>query len=156
MTKEEHESEILEARRVFEEAMTHDRSPQGICELYDRDPWFRETFEKVKAHLLAQGKQAKHDGADGAPAWCCYRVPGTDLKCAIGCLIPDDVYSPDIEGGCVYDLPTNMLRSLGAEGRDVRMRFLELLQNIHDCIGPHRWAETLDEFESDMKAEGLL
>lgn len=49
-------------------------------------------FQKVKTHLLTQ----KRKSMDPADAFCSYR--GTENRsCAIGCLIPDSIYDPDIE-----------------------------------------------------------
>ena len=50
----------------------------------------QEVFNKVAAHLLAQGKPALK-GED-----CVYRSKD-GLKCAIGCLIPDENYTPEME-----------------------------------------------------------
>ena len=52
----------------------------------------QEIFDTVLAHLRKQGK-ASMSGADS----CRYRGPdGT--ACAVGCLIPDELYDPLIEG----------------------------------------------------------
>ena len=52
----------------------------------------QEIFDTVLTHLREQGKAAK--GRDGD---CQYRgTRGT--ACAVGCLIPDELYNPLIEG----------------------------------------------------------
>ena len=53
----------------------------------------QEIFNKVATHLLTQRKQAINDAGI-----CFYRTP-EGLSCAVGCLIPDDLYTPLIETG---------------------------------------------------------
>jgi hypothetical protein len=52
----------------------------------------QELFDTVATHLLGQKKAAKN-----AAGLCCYRSPD-GLRCAVGCLIPDEVYDPSLEG----------------------------------------------------------
>jgi len=49
-------------------------------------------YDKVCAHLAQQKTKSKVDGADV----CCYRTPD-GKRCAIGCLIPDEMYRPEME-----------------------------------------------------------
>jgi hypothetical protein len=51
----------------------------------------QQTYDTVLAHLLAQGKRASTDSG------CKYRT-SDGLKCAAGCLIPDEQYQPAMEG----------------------------------------------------------
>jgi hypothetical protein len=51
---------------------------------------YQKTFDAVLAHLRKQGKRA----IDGES--CMYRTED-GLKCAIGCLIPDDKYDPKMD-----------------------------------------------------------
>ena len=81
----------------------------------------QEAFDTIVRHLRNQGRQA----IDGEGA-CCYRTQD-GLKCAVGCLIPDDKYGTDIEGKSVTILPRT---SLGLE--DVSCSLLEYLQHTHD------------------------
>ena len=55
-------------------------------------------FDRVYQHLVDQGRQAyvRHVG-------CKYRTEN-GLKCAIGALIPDELYSPKLEGGTLRDI----------------------------------------------------
>ena len=55
----------------------------------------QEVFDKVVAHL-AQQKEPSRDGPTHT-AQCRYRN-SKGLKCAIGFLIPDHLYSPHVEG----------------------------------------------------------
>jgi len=53
----------------------------------------QQVFDTVLAHLWQQNASAVfHEGGD-----CCYWDEETNMKCAIGCLIPPDYYSSDME-----------------------------------------------------------
>lgn len=52
----------------------------------------KQGFDIVKKHLLTQNKQSVEEFSGK----CRYRG-GEGLKCAIGCLIPDDMYKPEFE-----------------------------------------------------------
>ncbi len=112
---------------------------------------FQEVFDKVATHLLTQKK--KSIGEDG----CSYR--GEDnTSCAVGCLIPDSKYTPEIEGAGVQGLYTeNQTNSL------IRLRkilgevlnwdfdkentiFLRELQYIHDRKDVEYWKDSLVGF----------
>ena len=54
----------------------------------------QEVFDTVCEHLAKQGRRAR----DGSPQnYCCYRAPD-GAKCAVGCLIPDDLYEVEMDG----------------------------------------------------------
>lgn len=53
-----------------------------------------EVFYFVIDHLRKQGVQAKNEAGT-----CSYLTP-EGLKCAAGCLIPDDQYNSEFEGSC--------------------------------------------------------
>jgi hypothetical protein len=55
----------------------------------------QQVFDQVVKHLLKQGKRAYQEGKG-----CRYRTDD-GLKCAVGCLLPDAAYTPDMEGGLV-------------------------------------------------------
>lgn len=56
----------------------------------------QEIFDTVARHLFEQGTQAYNDNIEQ----CRYRGPG-GTKCAVGCLIPDEAYDPEMEGWSV-------------------------------------------------------
>ena len=95
-----------------------------------------EIFYKVEKHLLKQNEQAK------VRNMCKYRTD-SGLSCAVGCLIPDEIYSSKIEGGDITDLPANILTSLiglqYTEGWSEKLHLLEKLQAIHDNRLPEKW-----------------
>lgn len=51
----------------------------------------QEVFDTILAHLRQQGRAATDEVGD-----CMYRAPG-GLKCAVGVLIPDENYHPELE-----------------------------------------------------------
>lgn len=99
----------------------------------------QEMFEKVYEHLFTQGERAVHMGC------CRYRIDN-GMTCAIGCLIPDDLYRPEMEGltagkilGMFPDLESTILdRHLAND-----------LQGVHDC--PTCW-ESSKQLHSELKA----
>lgn len=101
----------------------------------------QEIFTQVKTHLLTQNAKALNHGT------CRYRSDqsGVILKCAIGCLIPDEAYSSSFEGACVED--DMMDRPLHAAGIDIDneeiMAILTKLQSIHDCQPVSCWERDL-------------
>lgn len=61
----------------------------------------QEVFEFVSKHLFEQGVQA----GDGVK--CYYRGPN-GTKCAVGCLIPDELYEPRMDGRFSAWLESNL------------------------------------------------
>lgn len=103
----------------------------------------QETFDKVVDHLRVQG----------APAWnevegCAYQsIEG--LKCAVGCLIPEDKYDPAFEGKGIYEDPVygsgfSRVSKPSAVGRLMEelghdLSLLDALQVIHDGVRQCQW-----------------
>ena len=105
----------------------------------------QEIFDKAAAHLLEQGKRARENGK------CCYRTSGsgTVLKCAVGALIPDELYDPLLEGlPAIWGFPDG-----GGESELRRkVALLESLQIVHDQFHEDSWK---DELTKLAKAVGL-
>ncbi len=115
----------------------------------------QEVFDKVASHLLTQKRLSVNKNNS---AICRYKTK-KGLKCAIGCLIPDELYDPDIEGRTV-----NMIISSGEPSeKTLKLKsilyqvlggtllledylFLIELQQIHDFIQPSKWKSRLIEF----------
>ncbi len=103
----------------------------------------QEIFDTVAKHLLTQNRQSVT-----LICTCLYRGP-EGLKCAIGCLIPDELYKPAIERHPVFSLickPERLgytqqqqadLAKLGFT-KDNEL-FLTRLQKIHDNYKPEEW-----------------
>ncbi len=131
----------------------------------------QETFNKVVRHLLTQNKRSlddsfltqaeKNDGAEGA---CRYRGPN-GLQCAIGCLIPEELYERKMEGrvfGGLFEFPglENYLKPLlvmsqnedgffDGNGFSLGSR----LQKIHDSTDPRNWEKRLRETATEFNLE---
>lgn len=107
----------------------------------------QEIYDKVKAHLLAQGRRAIRPGSKNV---CMYRAPNGD-KCAVGVLIADEHYSEDLEGRPAYhnhDVNYALCKSGVAE----HLFFVSELQAIHDVVSVKHWRE---ELEALARKEGL-
>lgn len=120
----------------------------------------QDIYNRVKTHLLAQGKRSV--GEDGL---CRYRGEG-GCKCAIGPLISDEVYDPTLEGESVFsakiqkaliksgilrlELPTPPPGSTEEDELICRasfdLDFLGDLQSIHDATLPNTWESELVKF----------
>lgn len=117
----------------------------------------KEIFMKVRKHLLKQNKKAmlanpKHDDEGST---CQYRLG--NLRCAIGCLIPDELYSREIEGAGVEvtngvslgDSECLLVQILIEAGIPANaFPLLADLQYVHDGHDPERWAEKLNELHA--------
>ncbi len=98
----------------------------------------QEIFDKVAAHLLKQGKRALRSCDDSVS--CAYRAPD-GCMCAVGCVIPDELY----EGGFehhgvrfVLEESPELNRLLG--GSELLLNYL---QRIHDCEDVQKWPSLL-------------
>ncbi len=93
----------------------------------------QEEFDAVVAHLFRQGRPAERGNT------CLYRAG--ELSCAVGCRIPDNVYTPEM------DIPKSAEEGTGIENlvknfRDVLPKEIILyknmfsqLQSVHDNYG---------------------
>lgn len=100
----------------------------------------QEIFTKVKNHLLTQNAKSARE-IDGA---CMYRGPNGRM-CAVGCLIPDELYSYSIELNPVGYLPKEILNHLGGNEW-----LLQRLQSIHDLIEVEQWRNALSELATEF------
>lgn len=107
-------------------------------------------FDKAVTHLLTQGRRSLEYGA------CSYRGAHGD-KCAIGALIDDKVYHPEIEGTVFHpeiegravsyeQVQTLVAESNGFKVEDLTVQdweTLTILQEVHDMFEPIKWEEKL-------------
>lgn len=101
----------------------------------------QRVYNVVKKHLLAQRKRAE-DSFNG----CRYRddSAGRMLKCAIGCLIKDEVYNPNIEGKSVKSRQVqSQLKASGVDVGVAPIDFWSRLQAVHDRRDPEEWEQEL-------------
>lgn len=97
----------------------------------------QEVFDKVVTHLRTQGVPSMSGGQ-----YCQYRGPN-GTSCAAGCLIPDNAYTPELEGNGVHSREvSDRLEFLGFT-REQRV-LLNSLQQAHDnwaAAGGAPWGE---------------
>lgn len=99
----------------------------------------QEVFDKVVKHLLTQKARAVVGDPDNQS--CRYRT-AEGLKCAVGCLIPDDMYSIGMENNSIGSLLSAFPRvDQLLEGVDYNL--LADLQCIHDGDEPEKWHRLL-------------
>ena len=112
----------------------------------------QETFDTVANHLLTQNKRSVVYMGDDQRESCAYRTPD-GLMCAVGCLIPDDKYTKDVEGVNVrgladQDQEAQMIPKI--TDSDDEFHFLMAIQDIHDGINPIDWPHALTVFAQDF------
>lgn len=117
----------------------------------------RRTFERVRDHLLRQGRRAVWFEMRWSP--CQYRTVATDgtvLRCAIGCLIPEDRYDEMIEGATIESLTARLDPALGIDpSTDPHiLDMLIRLQGIHDNGPPPSWPAQLTAMAQTFDADG--
>lgn len=105
----------------------------------------QEIFDRVLTHLRAQGVASFSPEIND----CAYRAQA-GLMCAIGCLIPDDLYSPAMEGRSARTLafldliPANLFTAESVP-------LLVDLQMAHDTWMPHELGRSLQRWECSME-----
>lgn len=105
----------------------------------------QEVFDIVAKHLLTQNAVSKETGGP-----CLYRS-GNGQKCAAGCLIPDDKYSPYFEGSNWCDLVNHH-----SFPKDYEV-LIASLQSIHDSYPPCEWKKELKSLADDYELDsGVL
>lgn len=96
-------------------------------------------YDKTIRHLLTQGKQAISTGGN-----CWYRSPD-GLSCAVGCHIPDELYSPVLEKKSITTICDTYIADVPAEQREAiralipSLELAQALQVIHDSS--YSWDE---------------
>ena len=106
----------------------------------------QEIFDTVSKHLLTQNKRSEgvHVILGLENHICAYRsVDG--LKCAIGCLIPDEQYIPEMESLRIGGIVRKNWLSPELEQEFIQnINLISDLQIVHDFFTPEYWAEQLD------------
>lgn len=117
----------------------------------------QEVFDKVAIHLLTQGqKSAILSKEEGGLDSCLYHS-ADGLKCAVGCLIPDNLYIEDMEGRLIQDLFVqfpSIMEEIGLD-KETHLGLLTSLQNIHDTCHELTWyvglTQTAPAFDLNTK-----
>lgn len=113
-----------------------------------------EVLERIKAHLLKQGRKAADAGGN-----CKYRVEDHEwgvLRCAAGCLLKDELYSTALECNPVdtYFLGDAFSKSLGIDVRDWEDNYtfwVRQAQGVHDGFPLEKWESQMDRIIQDYK-----
>lgn len=95
-------------------------------------------FDTVAEHLLKQGKKSFYVDNKNVKV-CAYRGDG-GLKCAAGCLIPDEQYDSSIESVGWRKLAERGVVSYNC------CPLIDDLQDIHDSVKPKNWLSCLHEY----------
>lgn len=114
-------------------------------------------FDDIVTHARSQRKQSNADNNSGFIG-CAYRGP-KGLKCFIGALIPDELYSADFEE-TDFDGPLAMSPQLQVyfvekykmDLEDIRNYGMEL-QRIHDETSVELWDGEFDGFAKEYKLD---
>ncbi len=100
----------------------------------------QDVFDTVATHLLTQNKKCQAFSIVDDIYVCTYRN-GEGLKCAAGCLIPDHLYSKDLEGrgwGRLHAVFPDIIS-------DSHMALITRLQGVHDSYDPEDWVYCLGD-----------
>ena len=94
-------------------------------------------FDTVVNHLAAQGTQSMSGGDPDTnrEAGCAYRGDN-GTKCAVGCLIPDDMYNPKMENATVVSL---------AQRKELPAELYEHVDMLSDLQYAHDWSTSAAE-----------
>jgi hypothetical protein len=88
----------------------------------------QEIFDTVAKHLFTQGRQALKQGSESS---CAYRGEG-GTKCAVGVLIPDQLYLKSMEGTAIHGLLDKLIGVALPEWMTDKQELLSNLQSAHD------------------------
>jgi hypothetical protein len=123
----------------------------------------QEIFDICSKHLLTQMRRSIGEitivndrGEEMRWDSCRYRSQNGD-KCAIGPLIPDADYNPQLEGlACNEIIPSNRDKAkkdfddlLTKLGLIEHLELLNALQQVHDRSQPHTWRMELMDVAED-------
>ena len=94
----------------------------------------QQAFEMAVKHLRKQGRRSLQYGA----ITCMYRIPESGLKCAVGALIPYELYQESFEGVGIVGL-IDTFDEINKLFENVNTKLLEDLQNVHDNYEVTDW-----------------
>jgi hypothetical protein len=102
-------------------------------------------FLAVANHLLHQGRRAVDENNE------CVYLSEDGLKCAAGCLLPEEHYDEDIEGAYVTD--EQVIEHFNMAGVNLReqanLDLIRKLQTVHDDSDPKDWYDKLMDIAAD-------
>lgn len=101
----------------------------------------QQVFDYVALRLLMQGEKSRSEDGE-----CALRGVRNGLKCAIGWLIPDELYRPSME----WEGPTDIVAKRWTDAHD---RLLANLQSVHDDDPAELWGDGLNNVAGDRGLE---
>lgn len=109
-------------------------------------------FETIVRHLFAQGE--KSTKVINGKERCAYRG-SNGLMCAVGCVIPDDLYVADfdIHNMAVGEMTTNLAKS---DTKDLIVRNKDLLANLQAVHDDARNWETSENMTNALIKVGTM
>jgi hypothetical protein len=111
-------------------------------------PELQQLFDKAAAAVIAQGRPSRSDDLSDDGTVCRYRLdmtPECPIRCAVGHLIPDEVYDPRMDHGSTGGFGLSGV--LNAIGAGEHYNALRALQAVHDQAIPD------DNFVAEFKRE---
>lgn len=106
----------------------------------------QEVYDRVRDHLLTQMVCSYDEEIDLS----LFRGPDNTC-CAIGCLIPDELYTPEMERGNMFNrLVLEALQKGGVNTDSATLKLLNSLANVHDYLTPSVWRLYLDQIAEQM------
>jgi len=105
----------------------------------------QEMFDTAAKHLLTQRTRSVVPGG-----YCNYRGPQGRM-CAIGPMIPDEKYSPHLEGRSVWFIDVWDAMGIDVDDPDNLKDLASKLQNIHDMSAPTAWPYKLLDLALDFE-----
>ena len=106
----------------------------------------QEVFDYVINHLVTQGARST---LQDAIIDCAYHGEG-GTKCAVGILIPDDMYNDLMEGCDVLDLVRKFPQACSVGGIDQHVDLLLDLQKLHDAAPVWSWEGVFQDYVSGV------
>ena len=97
----------------------------------------QEVFDQCYSHLMLQQRKSLDSGGN-----CVYRHTdddGTVTRCALGCFIPDSIYTEDFEETALYQV----IEALEIDIYVITRQLLRDLQKVHDFKRPEQWSDAL-------------
>lgn len=115
----------------------------------------QEAYEKIRAYFSRDGADLAYEAYDDGARKCLYRT-ADGRKCAVGCLIPDELYRPRFEGNAVDGIVNTedaalreLLNGKSVEGAR-KLTFLVEAQEAHDgSMSVREFIERLDELAAE-------
>lgn len=93
----------------------------------------QEAFNKIWQHFVVNKAPPSFADYAGRGIACAYRGENGAM-CAVGCLIPDEMYTPHIEGNAIKSIIENNhhFPKITNFLSNVDVKFLEVCQRAHD------------------------